>query len=168
MNDLSILKYNYPTIINQQFPHKSLLCSSQGRPAEPVGPLVDSLVHRFVRRPGSVFPHRQLLRVVLPTGRKTPRNAVHAAHRSDKFTGSRGDPAAALSPVRAAALRLRQLRRHRGQNVRREARHLRDLGAGSTTCDAGAGVEDEYFASTRRGSSDTKQRDAKHRLTADK
>lgn len=105
--------------------------------------MVDSLVHRLVRRPGGILPHRQLLRMVLPTGRTTPRDAVRAAYRGDEFARRRGDPAAALSPVRSAIVRFRQLRRHRGQDDRRKARHLRDLGADATAGGAGAGVEDK-------------------------
>lgn len=129
-------------IINELLAHRSPFCYSQQRPAEPTGSVVDSLVHRLVWRPGGVLPHRQLLRVVLSTGWSTSGSALRSTRRDDQHDRGHGDPAAALSPVRPAFLRLRQLRRDRRQDVRREAGHLRDLGAGPQAGGAGASVED--------------------------
>lgn len=103
--------------------------------------MVDSLVHRLVRRSSGVFPHRQLFRMVLSAERSTSNSALRATCGGDKHIRSHGDSAAALSPVRAAFLRFRQLQRDRRQDDRREARHLRNLSADPQADDAGTSVE---------------------------
>lgn len=127
-------------IINELLAHRSPFCYSQQRPTEPLGSMVDSLVHRIVRRLGGVLPHRQLLRMVLSTGRSTSGSALCTTCRDNEHNRSYGDPAAALSLVRPAFLRFRQLRRHRRQDVRREIGHLCDLGADPQAGGAGASV----------------------------
>lgn len=104
--------------------------------------MVNSLVYRLVRRPGGVLPDRQLFRVVLSTWRAPPSGTLRPACRNDKYPWSYGNPTAALSPVRAAILRFRQLRRDRQQDDQREAGYLRDLGTDPQIDDAGACVED--------------------------
>uniref|UniRef100_A0ABD2WJ22 Uncharacterized protein n=1 Tax=Trichogramma kaykai TaxID=54128 RepID=A0ABD2WJ22_9HYME len=125
----------------------------------PPGPVVDRLVHRLVRRPRGLLPDRQLLGVVLPTGRATAHRAVHAARRDHQHAARRRGrgpvaAAAALSPVRAAVLHDPRLPGHlEGQAGRaepgrerrwrpeREARHLRDHpAAGAATAAAPAGL----------------------------
>lgn len=116
-------------IINELLAHRSPFCCSQRRPAEPTGSVVDSLVHRLIWRPGGILPHRQLLWMVLSTGRSTL--ALRATCRDDKQNRSYREPTATLSPIRPAFLRFHQLRSYRRQDVWREAGHLCDLGADS-------------------------------------
>lgn len=104
--------------------------------------MVHSLVHWLVRRPGRIFPHRQLFRVVLSTREPAPDSALRSTRRNDKCTRGHGDSATSLSPVCAAFLRFRQLQRYRRQDDRREVGHLRDHGADPQADGAGASVED--------------------------
>ncbi|CAB0037597.1 unnamed protein product, partial [Trichogramma brassicae] len=123
----------------------------------PPGPVVDRLVHRLVRWSRGLLPDRQLLGVVLPTGRATAHGAVHAARRDHQHAARRRGrgpvaAAAALPPVRAAVLHDPRLPGHlegqagraepgRERRPEREARHLRDHpAAGAATAAAPAGV----------------------------
>lgn len=81
--------------------------------------------------------------MVLPSRREIADGSVHPTSRGDeRRTDGHGDTAPAVSPVRASAVRLRQLRGDRGQNVGGETRHLRDIGADSQARGPGAGIGD--------------------------
>lgn len=120
------------------------------REPESAGSMVDSVVHRLVRWPRRFLPDRQLFGMVLPSRGASAELDVRAA-RGYRRTAARrcgrhrchGNAAAALSPIRTAALRLGELRRARRQSVRRENRHIRYIGAGSQhRSSTGAGVEE--------------------------
>lgn len=104
--------------------------------------MVDRMVHRFVRRLSSLLSHSELFRVVLPSRWKGVNGALRPEGGSDqRWTSCDRDAAASISPVRATSVRLRQLRWDRGQDFRRETRHLRDIGADSPAGGAGTCLE---------------------------
>ena len=137
--DIIAIIARYSTRI-RSFAHRWIsFCFRERKRPKPAGPVVDRLVHRFVRRFGRFLPDRQLFRVVLPSWWTTADRSVRATSGSDERASDR-NTTPALSPVRTAVVRFRELRWNRGQNVRWEVGHLRDIGADSQTRGPGASL----------------------------
>lgn len=94
--------------------------------AEPVGSVVDSLVHRIVWWSGGIFPHRKLFRMVLSSRGPTRLGSyIHSAKRGHVRPKSKchRNTTSAVPLVRTAFVRLGELR---GQAEPGKARYLRD------------------------------------------
>lgn len=93
--------------------------------------MVDRLVHRFIRWPRRLFPHRQLFGMVLPSWWKVTIGSLFSTERGDQRAGGDRNTTPALSLVRATLVRFCELWRDNGQDFRGEGGHICDIGATS-------------------------------------